>query len=519
MSTHAVTVFPPDLILDRAASAPLFSQLYQRLRRAILAGQIASGARLPSTRTLARQLHVSRNIVVMVYELLVAEGLLVGHVGHGTLVAPLTRAAGQIRPHPAPHQARALAPRSATFGSDSTGAGVETAAGGDGRPAVCSAWSTQRAALGPADGAADPRAFDLGVSALDAFPHKLWARLLARRLRGGCEARHALFTTPFLAGYQPLREAIAAHLGVTRGVRCAPDQVIVVASGQCALHLAVRALLAPGDVAWVEDPGGPGARAILGAAGAQIVPVAVDSEGFDVAAGVARHLEARVAIVTPSHQLPLGVTMSPRRRLALLAWAQRTGGWIIEDDYDSDFRYAGRPLAALQGLDEAQRVLYVGTVSKVLSSAVRVGYLVAPPQLMEVVSALCHYEACQIPVLEQAALADFMSEGHFTRHITRLRSLYAQRRAALLSALRHEVGDRLTITVPAVGLSLVGYLPFGVDDATVARQAAAHDVDVLAVSRYRLEPSARGGLVLGYAAASEAAIMPGVQRLAAALSR
>jgi GntR family transcriptional regulator / MocR family aminotransferase len=519
MSKREVTEIPPGLRLDRTASAPLFSQLYERLRRAILSGQLVAGARLPSTRTLARQLHVSRNLVVMVYELLAVEGLLEGHVGHGTRIAPLARELLQMRTQASPHQARAQAPRSSSSSPASIRAVVESPDELDGLTATFGAVLTWVGSMRPADcmNLSAPRAFHLGVSALDAFPQKLWARLVSRRLRGDCETRQSLFTSPCPAGYQPLREAVAAYLGVTRGVRCTAEQVLIVAGGQGALNLAARVALRPGDAAWVEDPGCLSLRAAVASAGAHIVPVPVDGEGLDVDTGMARHPEARVAIVTPSHHCPLGVTMSLRRRLALLAWAKRVDGWVIEDDYDSDFRYAGRPLAALQGLDEAQRVVYVGTLSDVLSPALRVGYLVAPPQLTDVLIESCYYNVGQVPIFEQAALADFMEEGHFTRHIGLLRSLYAQRRAALLAALQQEIGERLTITVPDVGLSLVGWLPSGVSDSAIARQAAAHDVAALPVSAFSLEPRDRGGLVLGYAAVDETAITSGVRRLATAL--
>jgi GntR family transcriptional regulator/MocR family aminotransferase len=357
-----------------------------------------------------------------------------------------------------------------------------------------------------------PRAFRQGVPALGAFPRALWGRLLARSWR---RSSYELLN---YGGQPALHEAIAAYLGTGRGVRCTAEQVIVVAGSQQGLDLAARVLLDPGDAAWIEDPVYPGAYGALLGAGASVTPVPVDDEGLDIAAGVQRCPAARLAFVTPSRQFPLGVTMSLRRRLELLGWATCANAWIIEDDYDSEYRYTGRPLAALQGLDREDRVIYVGTFSKVLFPALRLAYLVVLPDLVDVFSTARFFAVQQPPLLEQSALADFMAEGHFSRHIRRMRTLYAERQAALVEAARGDLAGRLDVQPAEAGMHLLGWLPEGVDDRLASQRAAAHGVDAFPLSRYCLESVHRGALVLGYTAVDEHEIRRGVSGLARALS-
>jgi GntR family transcriptional regulator/MocR family aminotransferase len=314
-----------------------------------------------------------------------------------------------------------------------------------------------------------------------------------------------------------LREEIAAYLGAARAVECGWEQVIVVSGSQQALDLAARVLLDPGDAAWVEDPGYAGARGALIAAGARIVPVPVDEEGLRVSDGVRRAADARLAYVSPSHQYPLGATMSVSRRLELLAWASRTGAWVLEDDYDSEYRYTGRPLEALQGLDAEGRVIYLGTFSKVLSPALRLGYLVVPPDLVDPFSAARELTDRHSPLVEQAVLARFIAEGHFARHIRRMRTLYAERQDILVEAAAGDLRGLLDVRPAEAGMHLVGWLPDRTDDREAMRRAAARGVEAIALSMYGIEPPARGGLLLGYAAVGEAGIRAGVRRLAAAL--
>jgi GntR family transcriptional regulator/MocR family aminotransferase len=484
---------PPLLLpaLDPGSALPLHRQLYNALRGAILARQLAPGARLPSTRALAAELRLSRSTVVVAYEQLHAEGYVEGRVGAGTAVA-------RALPGDAP-RGRAQdcsTERSAGRGLSRRGADLVAAAHSFG--------------MGLA-----PKLFHPGLPALDAFPTATWARLAARRLRGAAD----LLAYGDPAGYRPLREAIATYLGAARAARCTPDRVIIVGGAQQGLDLLARMLLDPGDAAWIEEPGYPGARAALLAAGARLVPVPVDADGLDVAAGIVRAPEARLAYVTPSHQFPLGATLSLARRLELLAWAERTGAWVIEDDYDSEYRFAGRPLAALQGLDAAGRVVYLGTFSKVLSPGLRIGYIVAPPALADAIVAARGLTDRHPPLLEQVVLADFIAEGHFARHLRRVRDLAAERQAALVAAVGEYLDGLLAVEPQAAGLSLVGRLPAGLDDLAMSRRAAAAGIVAPPLGNCYLEAPQQRGLLLGYASAAPGELREGVRVLAGVLGR
>src|SRR6266567_1263306 len=475
----------PVIVLDTTSSVPLYRQLYDRLRLAILTGQLAAGTRLPATRTLANELGVSRNTVYLAYQQLLAEGYCDSKVGHGTSVARVTPET--LLTLPSPTQVNQSA-QDAPSRSRVSQRGMNMAR----LPPL------PRPQIPSEPG--KPPAFRAGVPALDLFPYQVWAQMVTRRVRHSLQEAS---DNQDPAGYRPLREAIAAHIGVTRGVRCTADQVMVVAGAQAALDLAARILLDPGEMAWIEEPGYPGARGALEGSGAQLVPIPVKEDGLDVHAGRTRCPQARVAYVTPSHQFPLGVTMSLAQRLALLEWASQANAWVLEDDYDSEYRFSGRPQEALQGLDRTNRVIYLGTFSKVLFPALRLGYV-----------AVREFVDRHVPILEQMALADFITEGHFTRHIRRMHIHYAERRAALIAALANELADMLEVHAPEAGMHLVGWLPPHMDDTTVAQQAATYGVEVIPVSVFRREPMRRGGLVLGYAAVNEQEIRDGVHRLA-----
>jgi GntR family transcriptional regulator/MocR family aminotransferase len=479
--------------LDGGSRAPLYRQLYDCLRRAILAGQLAPGTRLQSTREMASELKVSRNTVVNAYEQLLAEGYLEGQVGSGTYVS---RALPEDLLN-----VKTLAPRRVRARADA---------------AALSERGRALAAFAPlAPNAPEPvQPFQTGLPALDAFPSDAWSKLLARHWR---RPAATLLGYGEPQGHAPLREAVASYLGLSRAVRCTPDQVVIVDGAQMAFDLVARVLLDPGDPVWVEEPGYSGARVALAAAGARLVPVPVDSEGLNVAAGAALEPGARLVYVTPSHQFPLGMMMSLPRRLALLDWASRAGAWVLEDDYDSEYRYEGRPLASLQGLDREGRVVYVGTFSKVMFPSLRLGYVVAPPALVDALVAARLMVGRHSPSVEQAVLTDFIEEGHFGRHIRRMRTLYRARRAAVVEALRREAGDIIEVEPSAAGLHVVAWLPEGLDDREVARVAAARGVYMRPVSDFYAARPPRGGLELGYAAFDEAQIRKGAARLAEAV--
>ncbi len=350
---------------------------------------------------------------------------------------------------------------------------------------------------------------------MDAFPFNLWAKLVQKQWR-----RHPSDLLGFgePAGYLPLRRAIAAYLTGARAVRCEAEQVVIVSGAQQALDLASRLLIDPGDPVWVEEPGYPGIRATLLAAGAHLIPVPVDEEGLNVQAGITRSAHARLVYVTPSHQFPLGYTMTLARRLELLNWSQRAHAWILEDDYDSEYRYTSRPIPALQGLAAQEQVIYVGTFSKVLFPSLRLGYLVVPSALVEVFTAARTVAAGYPPLIEQAVLTEFITEGHFGRHIRRMRALYQERRAVLLDEAQRELTGLLEVQVSDAGLHAIGWLPQGTDDRSAARLAAAEGVDTVPLSSFYWGLGKQSGLVLGFAAFSAPELRSGARKLARALA-
>jgi GntR family transcriptional regulator/MocR family aminotransferase len=478
--------------LDPASPSPLHRQLYLALRDAVLSGHVAPGKRLASTRSMATDLGVSRNTVMSAFRQLLAEGYLEGRVGAGTFVTR-TLPDDALRARQSPPVVAQRTQR--TRGISRRGAmliGTPVTFGRSG----------------------SSQAFRPGMPAFDAFPFEEWSRYVARCWRNP--------TTDLLgygdpAGYRPLRLAIAQHLAVARGVRCDAEQVVIVSGSQQALDLAARVLLDPDDAVWIEEPGYLGARAAIAASGAQLVPVPVDAEGIDVMAGIARHPTAAMAYVSPSRQYPLGVTMSLSRRLALLEWARMAGAWVLEDDYDSEYRYAGRPLAALQGLDVDGRVIYLGTFSKVMLPSLRLGYLVLPPDLIDAFVAARAVADRHSPSVEQAALARFIADGQLERHIRRMRVLYAERQASLVDVVKSEWAEELDVTAADAGMHLVGWLPDGTDDVAVSARAAARHVEAPPLSRYYLGPAGRPGLLLGYASVPQRETRAAVRRLVAAL--
>ncbi len=466
-------------------SGSLLARLHARLRKAILDGALAPGGALPASRRLAADIGLSRNTVEAVYDQLEAEGFIERRHGSGSFVS-----ADLPERELAPARARSRKPTpSAAAGLSRRGELMADPYGRDGAPVG--------------------RAFLPSVPALDLFPRQVWARLLARAARAPGPDHLAAGDR---AGYRPLREAIASYVGSTRAAACSPDQVVVLTSAQQAIDLACRLLTDPGDRVWHEEPGYRASAATFLAAGAELVPVPVDGEGIDVAEGIRAAADARLAYVTPSHQYPTGVVMSLPRRLQLLAWAARSGAFIIEDDYDSEFRFVGRPLAALQGLDEAGRVVYVGTFNKLMFPALRLAYLIAPPDLAgRFVSARALVDG-HTSTLPQAALADFIREGHLGTHLRHMRTVYEERRQALVEAVAG-LGGRLMLGPIDGGMHACAYLRRGSDDAATPRAARRVGVELRALSRLYVGPS-RPGFILGFAAARPAEIRSAVERLA-----
>jgi GntR family transcriptional regulator/MocR family aminotransferase len=354
-----------------------------------------------------------------------------------------------------------------------------------------------------------------GIPALDHFPWSDWARITARLYR---ERPLDALSHGDPLGERELREAIAQYLGAARGIACAAEQILVVAGSQQGIDLTARALARPGDAIWIEEPGYPVGRAALQAAALERIPVPVDAEGIDVAAGVRAKPAARLALVTPSHHYPLGATLSLRRRLALLEWAESADAWILEDDYDGEYRYGGRPLAPLYTLDRGHRVLYLGTFSKVLAPGLRLGYLVVPQAAVDAFAALKAASDRHAPSLTQRVLARFIGEGRLAAHLRRMRVLYARRRLALLDALEREAAGVLHASdAPEAGLHLVARLAVPVDDVAVSRRAFEKRVYAAPLSTYYAGTERARGFVLGFANTREDRMATGVRRLVEAV--
>lgn len=441
---------------------------------------------------------ISRNTVLAAFEQLYAEGYIEGQHGSGTYISealpdeflqtePLKRVTEPVHGEPGnlSHRGRTIV-------------------------------TTPRTPLPALTNRTHQRAFTIGLPDLGAFPRDVWTSLVNRRLR---QSSWELMRYGHPGGYAPLRKAIAARLAATRGVLCSPEQVIVVTGSQQALDFCARLLLDPGDSALVEDPGYLGARAALMAAGAELIPVPIDAEGLDIAPVVAKSPTARLAVVTPSYQFPLGVTMSLSRRLSLLDWASRIGAWVVEDDYDAEFRYVGRPRTALQGIDRQDRVIYVGTFSKSLFPGLRLGYLVPPSSLVDAFLAVHLSTDIHAHVLQQAVLTDFIEGGHLDRHLRRMRTRYAERQGLLVEAAQSKLDGLLELNPADAGLHLIGWLKPGLEDSLVAKTAATKGVDVWPLSLHAINPYPRQAILLGYASLTRSEIRIGMDRLRRAIGQ
>ena len=473
----------------RDPKTPAYRWLYAALRAEILEGRLRSGSKVPATRDLSRQCRLSRGTIVSAFELLKSEGYLRGTIGSGTYVNNvLPDALLQVAYAPGPGSSSS--PRGKSRTSD----------------------YAKRVDLFPSYELRPSRAFRANVPALDQFPTTLWAQLTARRLR---RASMLLLLGCDPMGYGPLRDAVANYLGTSRGVKCSREQIAIVSGVQEALDLAGRLLLNPGDRVCMEDPGFIGARLAFEAFGAKVSAVALDDEGIKLRG---QNLNgARLLYVTPGHQFPLGITMSLPRRLELLEWARKSGALIFEDDYDSEFRYSGPPVPALQGFDRHGSVIFAGSFSKVLFPSLRLGYLVIPANLVSLFASMISLTTRHAPLPEQTVLCDFIAEGHFGRHLRRMREVYAERLSVLLVEAKDKLAGLLEISEIEAGLQTVGWLREGVNDESAMKAAAAHGVEVFPLSWYARGKVAREGLQLGFAAVDTREIRRGVQDLATAL--
>jgi GntR family transcriptional regulator/MocR family aminotransferase len=478
----------PAIALDRRSDLPLFRQLYEGYRKLILTGQLRPDSQLPSSRDLAKSLRVSRNTVLNALEQLIAEGYLYGKVGAGTFVSDLPSTKAHRQPR-----------------------GVDL----EEQPDL--SWEAQRS-LGyivvPPPAKIKP--FWSGVPALDKFPLGVWSRLASRQIRKA-KSSDLHYSDP--AGSARFRTLVAQYLREFRAVQCEADQILIVSGSQQALYLIARVLLNRGDSVAIEEPNYPGARHALSAGGADLLPVPVDNEGLRISELATLKSRVRAVYVTPSHQCPLGMTMPLPRRLQLLDWAATASAWIIEDDFDSEYRYTSRPLSSLQGLDHSERVIYLGTFSKVMFPGLRLGYVVLPRHLVRPFCAARQVIDFCPPQLSQAVMSDFMEEGLFVRHIKRMRRIHHERQKAMLTALRRQFGSRLEVTNTDSGLNLVVWLPAGVNDVEAQQMAWDRGVYTFPLSSiFYMTRLSRSGLFLGFAGCTPAQIREGVKQLGNALS-
>lgn len=485
------------MLLDLEGDGPLYHRIYDALRAQILSGKLTPGARLPSTRSLASDLGVSRNVAILAYEQLLGEGYVLARTGAATIVAPELSA--DALPAPIGPARAALDRESRPRLSPSGERSLQIWEGGRGTSAL-------RELHLPYD-------FRLGCPSFVDFPRSTWCRLLGRRVRR-VRVRDLDYGPP--EGQAELREAIAAHLRRFRGMDADAERIVITNGAQQALDLVTRVLLAPGDTVLLEEPHYAGARSVFLAAGAKLVVAPVDEEGMQVPEAVRGKTRPKLVYVTPSHQFPTGVVLPLGRRLKLLAWAERTGAIVFEDDYDSEYRYEGRPLPALAALDRADLVIYAGTFSKLLFPALRLGYLVLPESLVEPIRAVKALADSGTATLEQLTLADFIREGHFHRHLRRSRSRNARRRVVLVEAIREHFGDRAEVAGAKAGLHILVWLRSRAP-GSLNRKAATVGVGVYSVSPCYLHPPRRAGMLLGYASLTEREIREGIKRLASVL--
>ncbi|TQV75714.1 PLP-dependent aminotransferase family protein [Denitrobaculum tricleocarpae] len=479
------------LHIDRESGRLVTTQVFTAIREMILSGGLNAGERLPASRTLAKDLGISRTTVIEVFERLAAEGLIESRTGAGTFVSdalrenrpaaasPPTDAAQQ--PLSKPRLSRTIARASEMF--------------------------NERLPH-------KPRAFTTAMPAFDAFPLALWSRQMSKHWR---DQRNIVMGYSDPHGYGPLRRAVASHLRANRGIACEPEQIFIVGGAQQAFYLIGSLLLDLNDKVWFENPGAIGARNSLVACGANLIPMPVDDHGLMVEEGLRLAPDFRLAFVTPAHQQPLGSTMSLERRFALLKAADKAEALIIEDDYDGEFCYGGHPQPTLKSVDATGRVIYVGTFSKTLFPALRLGYFVSPPALVDVFNQVSNAFLQGVPSANQAVVASFMEEGHFAAHIRRMRKIYAERHQVLCDAAREHLSGLLEIVPTDTGLHTIGLLPDDLRENEAAAAAGQKGITVTPIERFSIAPTQRNGLVLGFSGIKPPDIVAGVTTLASAL--
>jgi GntR family transcriptional regulator/MocR family aminotransferase len=467
--------------------------LYDELRLAILEGRLAAGARLPSTRGIARQHRVARGTVVAAFEHLIAEGYIEGSVGSGSFVRDVSALA----------PSNSAAPRARSRAVPVT-------------PSLSVRGQRLMNHPFPIRIAAKTHTFRLDTAALEAFPIKTWSRIAARCLRTGVPD---LLTHGETLGYLPLRAAIAHYVGLTRGVQCSAEEVIITSGTQASLDLIARLVLDTGDRVWVEDPGYTAIPALLRAVGAEVIGVPVDEAGIDCEAGRRRARVAKLACVTPGCHFPLGATLSLPRRMALLEWARSAGAWLFEDDYDSQLGFSGRPLAALRSLDRTGCVIYSNSFSKMLFPSLRLGFLIVPPALLGAIEAARSVLQRFPSVLDQAVLAEFIAAGHMEQHMRRMRDLYTARHDALVRLAQQELADVLRLAPVTAGLQTVGWLADGIPEREASRLAVERGIVAIPLSQLTVARSMPPGLVLGAADTDIPAIRRGVEQLGVILRK
>lgn len=477
----------PIIAVDRNGKTPLHQQIYDAYVTAIMNGSLRTGQRVPSTRMLASELGLSRFPVLDAYAHLLAEGYLETRIGAGTVVSQSL-------------------PDEQRMTSELPGPRAEKASPG---PRPFSKRAANIVSLVNARWRRGTGAFGVNQVAYEHFPFRIWNSLVMRHCRS-VRAKSLDYGDPL--GSPDLREAIATYLRTARGVQCEAHQIMMVGGSQQGLEIATRVLLDPGSHVWMEEPSCAYTRIVFAANDCVMVPVPVDYEGLNVAAGIKRCREAQAALVTPSHQYPLGVIMSASRRMELLDWAQKSGSWIIEMDYGSEFRSESKPVASLQGLDVNDRVIYIGTFSKVLFPSLRLGYIVIPTDLIE------HFVSVRMAMdlgpssLHQAVLADLISEGHFSRHLRRMRMLYGERRSVLMESIRKEFGFGVDVSGGQAGMHLTVTFK-GICDQEIVRRARSKNLWLTPLSTSYFGEASRQGFILGFGSTSVEAIPAAVHKL------